>query len=255
MVVTAREPALEHKSYRDLLAATARFERYRAAHPDAQLRFRIYPRKEGIDFSQLRVWLLDPEDGSRLDLAFAPDSGFTVPVLPAMRDHDAVVRTNMPDGTLAWEVEVKRAGEDEHRHLLGDLREACLLDVDFAHLGRGIKPPALYAIDAVVDNVCLVRGVSWGFYGERPVFSVHLAAGERRAIELSDRMHCALTLPLVVPLIDPCYVLRDRFYSVPLNDATWPDDTTVDLAYTDDPDADAAPAVASMPGAASAAKP
>ena len=236
VVVTGREPVMEQKSYRDLLSAMTRFEPYRAAHPDAQLRFRIYQRKEGIDFPQLRVWLRDPESDSRVDIALAPDGGFELPVLPAMRDHGAAVRTNMPDGTLAWEVEVRRAGDDDRHHRMGDMREACLLDVDFAHLARGIKLPAFWALDAVAGNICLVRGVSWGAFGERPVFSLHLSAGTRHVVALSDSLHGALALPVFRPLLDFSYLLQDRFYAVPLNDASWPDETSVDLVYADDPD-------------------
>ena len=157
--VSAREQPMEEKSYRDLLAAMNRFEGYRALHPDARLRFRIYQRKEGVDLSKLRAWILDPEDRSRVDLDIAADDSFSVPVLEAQRQHDAVVRTNMPDGMLTWLVEVRREDDDNRHHLLGDLREACLLDVDYAHLGRTIKPPAFYLIDAVSSNVCLLRGV------------------------------------------------------------------------------------------------
>jgi len=240
VLVTAHEPAMEQKRYRDLLSAMTRFEPYRAAHPDASLRFRIYQRKEGVDFAQLRVWLRDPESGSRVEVALAPDGGFELPLLPELRDHDAEVRTNMPDGTLTWAVEVRRPGDDDRHHLLGDMREACLLDVDFAHLLRGIKPPAFWAMDAVASNICLVRGVSWGAFGGRAVFSVHLNAGDRHVALLSDNLHGALALPVFRPLLDFSYLLQDRCYVVPLNDASWPDETSVDLVYADDPD-DAGP--------------
>ncbi len=244
VVVTAREPALEEKSYRDILAAVTEFEHYHAAHPDAELRFHIFQRKEGIDMSQLRAWIQDPEDGTRVPIALAPDGSFTVPVVPKMRDDDALVRTDMPDGTLAWLVEISRAGDDERRHVLGDLREQCRLDVSYAHLGRAIKPPALRIEEAVVHNICEQRGVGWGTYGAKPVFSVHLAAGDRRAIELSDTLHCKLALALFIPLTDACYVLRDRVYGTPLNDASWPDDTRVDVVYVDDVDPPAVAPVA-----------
>ncbi len=234
--VTAREQPMEQKSYRDLLAAMKRFEPYQAAHPDARLRFRIWQRKDGVDLSQLRVWLYDPVDFHRVEPPLAADGSFTVPVLADLREHDAVVRTNMPEGTLAWMVSITRAGDDERHHVMGDLREACLLDVDFAHLARAIKPPAIYAIDAVSSNVCTVRGVDWGFYAERPVFSAHLSAGGRHAALLSDRLHGALALPVFHPLVDWSDLLRDRLYSPPLNDASWPDDATVDVVYVDDPD-------------------
>ena len=234
--VSAREQPMEQKSYRDLLAAMKRFEPYQAAHPDARLRFRIWQRKDGIDISQLRVWIHDPVDFHRVEPALAADGSFTVPVLADLREHDAVVRTNMPEGTLAWKVAVTRAGDDERHHVMGDLREACLLDVDFAHLARAIKPPAIYALDAVSSNICTVRGVDWGFYAERPVFSAHMSTGDRRVALLSDRLHAAQAPPVLYPLVDWAYVLRDRFYSPPLNDSSWPDDATVDLVYVDDPD-------------------
>ncbi len=255
VVVTAREPALEEKSYRDLLAAMTHFEPYRADHPDARLRFHIYQRKDGIDMSVLRAWMQDPQDGTRVALALAPDGSFTLPVLPKMRDDDAIVRTNMPDGTLAWLTEISRAGDDERHRLLGDLREQCLLDVRYAHTGRAIKTPLTLAMEAASDNVCLMRGVTWGAYSPQPLFSVHLAAGDRRAIALSDRLHCQLSPALIIPLTDACYTQRDRVYASPLNDASWPDDTSVDLVYVDDVDPSAVPPVVASSSAASAAKP
>ncbi len=233
--VSAREQPMDEKSYRDLLSAMRHFEPYRAAHPDARLVFRIYQRKPGIDMSQLRAWILDPQDRSRVELPIAADGGFTVPVLEAQREHDAIVRTNMPDGMLAWMVEVKRGDDDGRHHLLGDLREACWLDVDYAHLGRTIKPPAYYVLDAIAGNVCLLRGVGWGAFADKPVFSVHLSAGERHAALLSDSLHGPRMSPFC-PLSDACDSLRDRVYSSPLNDSSWPDETSVDVVYTDDPD-------------------
>lgn len=253
VLVTAHEQPLEEKPYRDLLAAMSRFERYRGEHPDAQLRFRIYPRKDGVDITQLRAWIRDPEDASRVELTVAADGGFTVPVLAAQREHAAVVRTNMPEGTLAWTVEVKRSGDDGRHRRMGDLREACFLDVDFAHLARVIKPPMIHAIDALSDNICLVHGVDWGFYADKPVFSVHLDNGDRHVALLSDRLHTGHALPAFYPLVDWGYALRDRLYSPPLNDASWPDDTTVSVIYADDPDdAIAAPAAAPLNTAESA---
>jgi len=239
--VSAREQPMDEKSYRDLLAAMRRFEPYRTAHPDARLVFRIYQRKPGIDMTQLRAWILDPHDRSRVELAVAADGSFTVPVLEAQREHDAVVRTNMPDGMLTWLVEVKRGDDDGRHHLLGDLREACWLDVDYAHLGRTIKLPAFYVLDALASNICLLRGVGWGAIADKPVFSVHLSAGQRHAALLADSLHGPKRSPFC-PISDVCDTLRDRVYSSPLNDSSWPDDTSVDVIYTDDPDE--APAVA-----------
>ena len=232
--VSAREQPMEEKSYRDLLAAMTRFEGYRALHPDAKLRFRIYPRKDTADLTQLRVWILDPQDRSRVDIDLAADDSFVVPVLEPQRQHDAIVRTNMPSGMLTWLVEVRRGGDDNRHHLLGDLREACLLDVDYAHLGRTIKPPLFYALDVVSSNVCLLHGVGWGAVADKPVFAVHLSAGERQASLLSDRLHGPKWSPFC-PIVDGCGVLRDRMYSSPLNDASWPDETSIDVVYTDDP--------------------
>jgi len=233
--VSAHEQPMDEKSYRDLLSAMVHFEPYRATHPDARLLFRIYQRKPGIDMTQLRAWIVDPEDRSRVELAVDADGSFTVPVLEAQRAHDAVVRTNMPDGMLTWMVEVKRGNDDSRHHLLGDLREACWLDVDYAHLGRTLKLPAFYLLDAAVSNVCLLRGIGWGAYADKPVFAVHLSAGQRHGALLADSIHGTKVSPFC-PIADTCYTLRDRVYASPLNDSSWPDETSVDVVYTDDPD-------------------
>jgi hypothetical protein len=110
--------------------------------------------------------------------------------------------------------------------------------------------PAFYAMDALSGNVCLLRGVGWGAFAERPVFSVHLGVGARHEALFSDRLHGPKLSPFC-PIADGCYLLRDRLYAAPLNDSSWPDETTVDVTYTDDPDEPAGPS----PVAANSAKP
>ena len=160
------------------------------------------------------------------------------------REHDAVVRSNRPDGSLAWSLEVTHEGDDAHERRLGDLREECRLDLYAAVLARGIKPPAFYAMKAVMD-ICTSRLIGWGTYADHPVFAVHAQDGSRRQSLRGDLLHGGeqSIMPLA-PLLDWPYLLRDRTYFVHelMTDATWSDEAVLHFVFTDDPPDDAAPA-------------
>ncbi|MGN6525082.1 MAG: hypothetical protein ACTHL8_01725 [Burkholderiaceae bacterium] len=246
VLVTSDHPDVAEKSYRRLLKARGIFEEWQRSHPGTALRFRVYARKDGVDLSKLVMFLLDPETGDRTPVPLAPDGGFDVPVVDGLREHDAVLRTNLPPGDLAWRFEVARPGLDLRHRVLGDLREQCELQLASDALARTILTPVGHALIAAGDDLCSSSITHWDEIAERPVFAVHLSWGEHRFSLMGDRLHLAGMPAVMAPLADGGYALRDRDWTVHApDDGDWPDETAVDIVYTDD--------VAPAPAATSAA--
>jgi hypothetical protein len=216
-----------------MLKAMQMFEAYQLKHPDARLRFRVAQRREAGELPPLTLRLVS--DAVSLPIALDTDQGFTLPISPEMRDADAVVRSNWPSGSLAWWVEVTRAGADPQHRFLGDLRQECTLDLNAAELMRGIKPPAFYAIKGLTDP-CTLASVGVLTFAERPVFAVHMRHRERSTSLTSAELHGGDGSPNAVfaPFLDWPYLLRDRAYRVRNADTDWPDDTVVSIDYAEE---------------------
>jgi hypothetical protein len=234
VLVEAAHASLEEKPYRHLLEAMRMYEPYGRAHPDARLRFRVRQRKAEGDMAHLRLFILDIETGERVPLEVDADGRFTVPVIESMSRRNAVVRSNMPAGSLAWMVDVRRAGDDPRDLVLGDLREECRLDVGAAGLVRAYKTPAFYALQATTD-VCTDRAVYWGAFSDKPLFAVHLRHGAREASLPLAALYGSTNPVGLDGLFDFAYLLRDCFFRVPWDAVTWPDDTRVHITYAEDP--------------------
>ena len=232
VVVTGKrqQDEVEERSYRKMLKAMEQFDEYRQHHPDAVLRFRIEPRREGVDTSKLHLRIEGDFYATRVELA--PDLTFTLPVSSEMREQDAMVRSNMPVGSLTWRIQITREGGDAQRRVLGDLRWECKLDLNVAELRRGIDAPWLVAALGPADR-CSSPSLAFNTYGERPLFSVHLTNGTRRESLRSDYLHGENIPESWYPRLDWPYLARDRVFRVPIADAAWPDDTLVEIEYVE----------------------
>jgi len=233
VVVVARQNDPEQKPYSALLKAVAMFETFHQRNPDTQLRFRLYARKSGVDMANVTIYVLDSETGNRWPIQLAADGSFTLPDLPAEARRTAVVRTSVPSGLLAWSVRVVRTRGDPRHRPLGDIRQECRMDLDGAHLMRGIMTPAVLALRAA-GELCLNRAIWWVDYSEEPVFAVHVKYKGRELGLLSDEMYGGGTPSLYYPALDWPYLLKDRSYRPPIFDASWPDEAEVDLVYVND---------------------
>lgn len=240
VVVTANLPDVEEKPYRKLAKAAALFETYQAAHPDAQLRFRVFQRKPDHTLDRLKLAIVDPATSRRVPVALAPDRSFVLPALPGQGWDEALVRTNMPSGSLGWRLEVSRKGADAGHRVLGDLRVECMLDLKAASMARGVWTPAILALVATSSQPCLSREIVYVAYSDQPLFAVHLADKGRRGAILSDYLHGDRLPSLMYPLLDWPYLYHDHAYVPPLNDASWSDDTELELVYATDPATDPA---------------
>ena len=220
--------AREQKTVADLLEALDRFEREKARYaPDAELRIRVLPRRDLAERPALELHHGTVREPITLDEL----GRFAIP--PAWRalPAGAVVRSRLPDGRLAWAVDVRTPGLPAHTRRLGDLRLECRTDLYGGALQRGLKPPAFYALRAATD-VCTSRLVNFGFFADEPVFAAQVSHGGRHA-ELPYRwMHGSEVgqTSVVFGLLDWPFVLRDRMVFFPLDKwADWPHDAHIDL--------------------------
>ncbi len=238
--VTATLPgARDEKTLAQLLGAQDAFARHRALAPEATLGFRLYARLDPRDLGRLRLDLVDGRRRRAVPLddhqRFTLDPAWT----RADADRGVLLQTNLPDGAVAWKVDVRTPGVPDDRRRLGDLRLECEADTFHGNLQRGLRTPVSAILDAS-DELCRLDDAQVWF-AERPIFGVTLIDGARRRTLPYDYLHGSTGTLALAPLFDWPYALRDRAWFLPLDDASWSDDTAVVLDAMDDPQPGAAP--------------
>jgi len=228
--IHAKAPgAREEKTLAQLRAAERAFERHHALAPDATLGFRLYARLDPADLPRLRLSYVT--DTERRPVLLDDHQRFTLD--PAWNDAGAVLQANLPDGAVAWKIDVRSPGLADDERRLGDLRLECEADMFHGNLQRGIRTPAAALMAAEGDLCRLDDAEIW--FAERPIFGVELRSGERRLRLPYRYVHCSDGTMALAPLFDWPYALRDRAFFLPLEDTSWPDDTRVVLDPMDAP--------------------
>jgi len=233
-VTAARPPgALEEKTLAQLLEARAAFEKHHALAPDASLAFRLYARKDPADLQRLRLYFtsgdervpvrLDEQQRFVLDPAWTQDEA----------RRGALLQTNLPDGAVAWKIDVRSPGVPPDERRLGDLRLECEADMFHGNLQRGLRTPGAALLAAQGELCRLDDAEIW--FAERPIFGVLLESGTRTRRIPYSYVHCSDGNMALAGLFDWPYALRDRSYFLPLEDGSWPDDTRVAFDFMDAP--------------------
>jgi hypothetical protein len=220
--------AREQQTVADLLRVLDVFEREKAQHaPRAELRIRVLPRRDLADAPALEL----RHGGVREPIALDALGRFTIPPEWRVLPGNAVVRSRLLAGRLAWAVDVRTPGLPDNTRRVGDLRLECRADLYGGALARGVKPPAFYALKAVTD-ICMSNQVVLGFFADRPVFAAQISEGGRHA-ELPYRsMHGSEMgqRSVMFGLLDWPFALRDRFVTLPADKwKAWTDDAQVEL--------------------------
>ena len=232
--VTATLPgARDEKTLAQLLSARDAFARHHALAPDAALAFRLYARLDPHDLEKLHLDMVDGKQRREVPLdehqRFTLDAAWT----RADADRGVLLQTNLPDGAVAWKVDVRTPGVPDDRRRLGDLRLECEADTFHGNLQRGLRTPVSAILDAS-DELCRLDDAEVWF-AERPIFGVTLVDGARRRTLPYSYLHGSTGTMALAPLFDWPYALRDRAYFLPLEDGSWPDDTAVVFDGMDDP--------------------
>ena len=238
--VTAALPgARDEKTLSRLLAARDAFDHHHALAPEATLAFRLYARLDPQDLARLQLWLVDGDRRTPVPLDDHQRFALSPDWTRAIADRGAVLRTNLPDGAVAWHVDVRSPGVPGGERRLGDLRLECEADTFHGNLQRGLRTPVSAILDAS-DELCL-RDDAEAWFAERPVFRVTLVDGDRRRVLPYRYLHGSNGTMAMAPLFDWPYALRDRTWFLPLDDRSWPDGTLVQLDAMDAPQPEASP--------------
>jgi hypothetical protein len=230
VVVTAvRDPVT--KSYRKMVDGMELFEQRRHLAPAAELRFKLLPRKYGTKMTGVELEVGDTT------LPVAPDGTFALVRDPVALREDAKVMPNRRAGTLTWRADVRTPGLPPNVRRLGDLRLECEVGMKTGLISN--YPAGFFGwLEELLGKgpeFCHRAAPRYLFFAERPIFGVTLVHGARREAIPIERLYAGASR-------DPkwkedrycdCEALFDRTYFVPLGDASWPDDTRVEIEYMD----------------------
>lgn len=226
------------KSYRRMVEGMDLFERMHALAPNAQLRYKLLPRKRGTNMDDIQLEVVGNTFSTRVPVA--PDRTFTLPRDPTAWAENAAVLPNRRELTMTWRTEIRTPGLPPGTRRLGDLRLECLVGIQ-AGLVSNTSSKLMQQLSGLLTDpfrYCGQKYARYLFFADRPVFSVTLVAGNRREVLPIDALYASASddpgLPQDLPFCD-CEVLVDRTYFLPLGDKSWPDDTLVQFEYMEDP--------------------
>jgi hypothetical protein len=237
VTITAKgNPNPVEKSYRKMIQGMDLFERLHAMSPDGALRFKLLPRKPQTNMNTITLAVV----GDTVDFVvpIAPDHTFTIPRHAQALQENAQVIPNRRAFSMTWRTEIRSAGQPPGTRRLGDLRLECRVGME-AGLVSNSSSALGRLFSALLDTpaYCDQKQPLYLFFADRPLFSVALVAGSRRQILAIHDLYAAASddtsLPDSLPYCD-CEVLLDRTYTLPLGDASWPDETRVEFEYMDD---------------------
>jgi len=242
IVVTGMRHPVD-KSYRKMVQGMDLFSREHALAPQAELRYKVLPRRQGTDVQGVALQVVG--DTVKQPVMLAADGTFTLGRDAKALAEDAVVSANRPADTMTWRAEIRTPGLPPNTRRLGDLRLECQVGM---RAGLVSQYPGLLDLlfGAVQDpaSYCSQREVRYLYFAEQPIFSVALHYGERRQVMTTARLYAGVLrgqTPQSERRYCDCQALLDRAYTVPLGDTSWPDDTLVELepittaASDDDP--------------------
>ena len=230
-VPSTRSPV--DKSYRKMLQGMDRFSHERALAPQATLRFRLLPRQPGTRMQGIALKVVG--DTSSMVVPVAADNSFTLERNELLWREDAAVLANRKTLSMTWRADVRSPGVPPGMRRLGDLRMECLVGMEAGLVSNNAH---LFAwLDEFLrsaDKVCSDPNGNYLFFTERPVFSVTLQSGTRRATLPFHALYAGNPPAAEMPYCD-CQVLLDHSYFAPVWDRSWPDDTLLSFEYMDDP--------------------
>jgi len=246
-VTATRDPV--SKSYRKMLEGMDVFEEKHARAPQADLRFRLLPRKRDTRMDDVRV---DVVGGSfERPVPVAADGTFELERDARALAEDAQVRPNRKAKTMTWRADIRSPGLPGNVRRLGDLRLECEVGMKAELVSNRSAWERFLDSFTDLSDYCERRTNNYLFFADRPVFSVALVNGERREVLPAWRLWGGASeeedIRPELPWCD-CEVLLDRTYTLPLGDKSWPDSTWVEIDYMDEPGTVRAAAAGIEPG-------
>jgi hypothetical protein len=167
----------------------------------------------------------------------AADNTFAIPRIARALEEDAIVVPNRTAGSMTWRADIRTPGLPPNARRLGDLRLECLVGMESGLISNH-APSILGEVTRLFAEWrrCDQREPRYLFFADRPLWSVTLVHGNRRQVLSVDQMYAGVSRhPMTAEDRQhcDCEVLLDRSYFAPLGDASWPDDTWIELEYMD----------------------
>src|SRR5438105_5075119 len=242
VVITALRHPVD-KSYRKMVQGMDLFAQMHALAPQAELRYKVLPREQGADIHGVALQVVG--DTVKQPVALAADGTFTLARDAKALAEDAVVSANRPAQTMTWRADIRTPGLPPNVRRLGDLRLECQVGMRAGLVSQ--YPSVLDLFFGAVQSpagYCNEREVRYLFFAEQPIFGVALYYAKRRQEMTAARLYAGVLrgqTPQSERRYCDCQALLDRAYTLPLGDASWPDDTLIELepmapsANDDDP--------------------
>jgi len=234
VVITALRHPVD-KSYRKMVQGMDLFAERHALAPKAALRYKVLPRERDTDIAGVALQVAG--DTVKLPIALAADGTFTLGHDAKALAEDAVVSANRPAESMTWRADIRTPGLPPNTRRLGDLRLECQVGMRAGLVSQ--YPSVLDLFFSAVQSAasyCNEREVRYLYFAEQPIFGVALHFGERRQEMTAARLYAGVLLgqtPQSERRYCDCRALLDRAYTLPLGDASWPDDTLVELEPMD----------------------
>lgn len=235
VTITALRDAVD-KPYRNMAAGMELFAKRRHLAPNAPLRFKLLPRHRRTRMQDVELEIVG--DSFATPVPVAPDHTFTLQRDPRALRENASVRPNRRAGTMTWRAEIRTPGLPPGTLRLGDLRLECEVGMQ-ARLISNYRPSLLGWLEKLLPEgpeYCRRAVPRYLFFAERPLFGVTLISGSRTQVLSVDLLYGGAgrdpDWKEDLPYCD-CEVLMERAYFLPLGDASWPDDTRVELEFMD----------------------
>jgi hypothetical protein len=224
------------KSYRKMVKGMDLFEEMHSTAPNASLRYKLLPRQRDTNMDGIVLKIVG--DSFEIPVPVASDHTFTLERHQKALDENASVRPNRKAHSMTWRTEIRTPGLPPNTRRLGDLRLECHVGMEAELISNAL--PVIGLVTNLIQKVldfCNASDVPYLFFSERPLFSVTMIAGARRAILSVDELYAGVsygrTSKADLAYCD-CQVLLDRTYYMPLGDRSWPDDTLIEFEYMDD---------------------
>ena len=179
VTATTTRGAVE-KSYRKMIAGMDLFERMHSLAPAASLRYKLLPRQPGTDMDRIDLEVLG--DTVAIPVRVAADHTFTLERDSKAAAENAAVTPNRRAQSMTWRVEIRTPGLPPDARRLGDMRLECLVGNEAGLISnpRPLIGHLARAFTAFVDY-CKQEKPEYLFFADRPLFSVVMVNGSRRA--------------------------------------------------------------------------
>lgn len=204
-----RDP--DFKTYRAFVRGLDTFDdRHAALAPAAPLLFRLVAATPGAALADVTMRIAS--DSTSLAVPVNPDGTFVMPRHPGAAEENADIFLNKKRGSVRWRPHFNTPGLAPNTRRLGDLRLEC--EVRWAVESGELSILQRSVMGAV--GACHSRHIRVLNLAPQALLEYWLVSGERRQKYLPGKDDARKGLPV---------------YSVPLHDASWPDDALVEFVY------------------------